>query len=76
MTKEQIEHLLIKIENAKKEMEELYKKACFDNVLKSAKRTRRTRIELVEDRYTGTLYEMEVEDDDDDVCPVIRESKK
>lgn len=42
-------------------------------------RPKKTRIELVEDRYTGTLYEMEVSDDtetENDICPVIREARK
>jgi hypothetical protein len=42
-------------------------------------RPKKTRIELVEDRYTGTLYEMEVSDDTEtekDICPVIREARK
>ena len=38
-------------------------------------KTKKVRIELVEDRYTGTLYEMEVEDEDD-ICPVIKEARK
>lgn len=34
------------------------------------------RIELVEDRLTGTLYEMNVYEEETIVCPVIKESKK
>lgn len=30
--------------------------------------TKNVRIELVEDKYTGTLYEMEVEEE----CPVVK----
>ena len=43
---------------------------------RSIEKTRKVRIELVEDRYTGTLYEMEVEDNEDDICPVIKEARK
>lgn len=38
-------------------------------------KVKRIRVELVEDKYTGTLYEMEIEEEDDE-CPVIREARK
>lgn len=46
-----------------------------DFFLKKVTFPKRKKIELVEDRYTGTLYEMEVDDEDDDVCPVVRDYK-
>jgi len=43
--------------------------------IKAIDRTKKIRIEYVECPLTGTLEEMEVEDEDN-VCPVIREYEK
>lgn len=76
MKKEQVRYPSIEaLEKAQKTVRDVYNREPSEELLRSIQRTKRTRIELVEDRYTGTLYEMEVEDEDD-ICPVIKEARK
>jgi hypothetical protein len=53
-----------------KDLTEMYRE-----VFAESKPIKKTKIELVEDRYTGTLYEMEVEDEES-ICPVVKEYEK
>lgn len=63
------------LERARKKLKELYEREPSEEFIKAIDRTKRTKIEYVTCPMTGTVEEMEVQDEDY-VCPVVREYEK